>query len=42
VDLNHLENNGWSLFAIDNKISGGGETSASTIENYLFRKKGNK
>lgn len=37
--LNHLENNGWSLFAIDNKISGGGDSSISVNPKYLFRRK---
>jgi len=37
--LNHLENNGWSLFAIDNKISGGGDSSISLNPQYLFRRK---
>lgn len=37
--LNHLENNGWSLFAIENKISGGGDSSISVNPKYLFRRK---
>jgi hypothetical protein len=40
--LNHLEKNGWSLFAIDNKISGGGDSSISTNAKYLFRRKEKK